>query len=386
MSGIGSTRRRVAMAVTIAAIGVGAVGTADAADSTGAAGAIGNRAFLDSNANGRWDAGEPGLAGIRVTVSNLAGTPLVTGFTAGGGWWGIRNLPTTQCYKLAYTIPSEYLATAIPAPNTPNASTIGPDGTVPTTICPTAAPQDQWDAGFVPQPSGGPGGTGRVGNRAWTDTDGDGMQDADEPGLVGLRVHLARADGSWFLTGLTGEGGYWGFGNLPTDRCFRLRYEPPASTRPSPTAVNGVATQSTIGADNEVPGLICPTSEPQNQWDAGFVPFDTNGVGPGYLGDRVLLDNGNGVVDAADTGLADVPVRLIDPIGRALRSGVTGPGGWYGFRDLRTDRCYRVEITVPAGTQLLGDRVDANGRWSDALCPKPAAPTIATVDFLLRRA
>lgn len=260
-------RARVASAAALAVavvggavLGIVPVGTADA--QTGA-GPIGNRAFVDTNANGRQDAGEPGLAGVRVTVSNLAGRALVTGLTADGGWYGFRNLSTSTCYRLGFAIPSGYVASPQPPSGTANASTVGADGVVTSDVCPTAAAQEQWDAGFV---------------------------------------------------------------------------------RRSAPATNG------------------------------------------YIGDRVTLDtNGNGAPDGTDTGLAGVPIRLLDTTGRTLVAGSTAPGGWYGFRNLRTDRCYLVEITMPAGHRNADRRVTSAGRWVDSVCPLPAIPSLGDVDFLLER-
>lgn len=38
-----------------------------------------------------------------------------------------------------------------------------------------------------------------IGNRVWQDTDGDGIQDADEPGIAGVEVKLLAADGTTLL-------------------------------------------------------------------------------------------------------------------------------------------------------------------------------------------
>ena len=60
-----------------------------------------------------------------------------------------------------------------------------PEPTPEPTPVPTVAP--------TPEPTPAPG-TGIVGNRLWEDTNGNGVQDANEPGINGATVNLWTAD------------------------------------------------------------------------------------------------------------------------------------------------------------------------------------------------
>jgi hypothetical protein len=61
-----------------------------------------------------------------------------------------------------------------------------------------------WDAGFYQ--------TSSLGNFVWNDLDGDGIQDAGEPGIPGITVTLTGTDGNGNPVNLTtttdGNGGY----------------------------------------------------------------------------------------------------------------------------------------------------------------------------------
>ncbi|MEZ0610771.1 SdrD B-like domain-containing protein [Fibrella sp. WM1] len=50
-----------------------------------------------------------------------------------------------------------------------------------------------------------------IGNRLWVDTNGDGVQDPDEPALAGVRLSLYTADGNWLASTRTNEEGRYTF-------------------------------------------------------------------------------------------------------------------------------------------------------------------------------
>ena len=55
------------------------------------AASISGRVFFDPNENGVFDGGEPGLAGVRVAISQ-GGTPLSTAVTGASGSYAFPNL------------------------------------------------------------------------------------------------------------------------------------------------------------------------------------------------------------------------------------------------------------------------------------------------------
>ncbi len=84
------------------------------------------------------------------------------------------------------------------------------------------------DAGVVPPPV-----RGSIGDLVWSDTDGDGIQDADEPGVAGVRVELLDADGNVVDTVTTGADGSYLFDDLPLGD-YQVRFTAPDGTTLSP--------------------------------------------------------------------------------------------------------------------------------------------------------
>ncbi len=86
------------------------------------------------------------------------------------------------------------------------------------------------DAGVVPPPV-----LGSIGDLVWSDTDGNGIQDADEPGVAGVRVELLDADGNVVDSVTTGADGSYLFDELPLGD-YQVRFTAPDGTTLSPQA------------------------------------------------------------------------------------------------------------------------------------------------------
>lgn len=177
------------------------------------------------------------------------------------------------------------------------------------------------DCGFVQPVS--------VGNFVWQDSNGNGIQDGGEPGLAGVTVTLYNAAGTTQVTTdmngaaiapiLTTSSGAYSFTNLPPGQ-YTVRFVAPAGF--IPTTVN--AAGSTTANDSN--GLTAQSSvltsgNSDNTLDSGFVQ-------PASLGDFVWKDiNRNGIQDANEPGIENVPVTLYDSGGTAIGSTTTNAVG-----------------------------------------------------------
>ena len=285
-----------ATALTTGLIAVGpTIGAATTATAT-----IGNRVWVDTNANGRRDPGEPGLANITLVLSTDTGTPLVRGTTTKGGWWGIANLKP-GCYTLNITIPDGHTASP-----TGHESTINANGST-TKICVAAGDtQNQWDAGIVP-PTGTPTPiTGRIGNRVFKDTNFNGLKDRADTGLAGIPVTLRNNAGTTIATGTTAEGGWYGFTDLPTDECYTVAVTIPDGYQTSPLGDPTKPGASTANPDGTT-GPICLTANTpnQDQWDTGLMTFATGDTPTITINATFWYDNNNNKI--RDNG--DTPAR-----------------------------------------------------------------------------
>jgi hypothetical protein len=164
---------------------------------------VGNFVWDDLDGDGRQDAGEPGVAGITVQLWNAAKTQLFDSATtnASGNYTVVAPLPGE--YRVRVVLPS--------GTNFTNKDLAVGDDQLDSDINPSglnAGFSDVYDFGSnlisittidagllvlkTPTPTRTPTPI-NVGNLVWEDFDGDGQQDAGEPGVAGITVQLWNA-------------------------------------------------------------------------------------------------------------------------------------------------------------------------------------------------
>jgi hypothetical protein len=207
---------------------------------------------------------------------------------------------------------------------------------------------------------------GAIGNRVWLDENGDGIQDAGEPGIGGVTVELLDNSGTVIAVTLTDTDGGYLFPNLPAGD-YQIRVD----TQTLPLDNNGnPVVQSQLARPNEdfgnqtqlggtggdaypvtlVAGEENLTADFGYNWQpSGNVEGNT---GPAALGDRIWIDaNGDGVQDPGEPGVAGVSVTLTGAGADGIfgtgddttASTTTGPAGDYIFNDLPTG-AYTVTV------------------------------------------
>ncbi|KJK49191.1 hypothetical protein UK23_14955, partial [Lentzea aerocolonigenes] len=196
--------------------------------------------------------------------------------------------------------------------------------------------------------------TATVGDFVWSDANGNGLQDAGEPGVPGVAVALLQpgpdgvagtGDDIPVATTTTGPAGGYLFTNLPAGSYF-VKFTAPANAVPSPQNAGDDATDSDGDANGLTAVFPLILGQQDLSWDQGYVPAS------GAVGDRVWSDlDGDGVQDAGEPGVPNVPVEL-------FRQGPNGPvsvgttttdtNGIYLFSGLSAGD-YFVKFTPPAG-------------------------------------
>ncbi|MGL5859995.1 MAG: SdrD B-like domain-containing protein, partial [Phycicoccus sp.] len=285
---------------------------------------LGDRVWWDLDGDGVQDAGEPGIPGVEVTATGPNGVTLTT-TTGADGRYGFSDI---QPGEWTVTV-GDGLPAGIAATYDADGGTTAPDGSSTTTLA--VADLDQ-DFGYR--------GTGSIGDTVWLDRDGDGSQDAGEPGLAGVRVVLvfAGADGDPATTddnieieATTDADGRYAFENLPAG-VFTVRVD--TSTLPPGVA----ATADRDGGDDSTSRVTLTTGQTVDDVDFGY-------RGTASIGDTVWWDrDGDRTQDTAgagaEPGLSGVTVRVT----------WAGPDG-----DLTTTADNEVFTTVTAanGTYLV---------------------------------
>ncbi|QFU94266.1 SdrD B-like domain-containing protein [Amycolatopsis sp. YIM 10] len=183
---------------------------------------VGDYVWLDTDRNGLQDPGEPPVEGVRATLFDGAGTAVETTRSGENGRYLFGDLPDGAyhvCFDLD-ALPAQvgdHRLTAMNAGNDAVDSDVDPE-----TGCtrPALTSTDlTLDAGLT-----APG--NELGDYAWLDQDGDGLQSPEEPPVEGVRVALHHGDGT--PTGIavtTGPDGRYAFSNLPDGSylvCFDL--------------------------------------------------------------------------------------------------------------------------------------------------------------------
>ena len=115
---------------------------------------LGNRVWLDTNADGHQDTNESGLAGVVVKLYDATGEFMALTVTDNNGNYAFTNLPP-GAYFVEFIMPDGYafspLGLTIGSDNDSNADLIT-GRTPPITL--TAGAQDlSWDAGFYQKPT-----------------------------------------------------------------------------------------------------------------------------------------------------------------------------------------------------------------------------------------
>ncbi|MEM7535401.1 MAG: SdrD B-like domain-containing protein [Chloroflexota bacterium] len=314
--------------------------------------AVGDRVWEDRDADGIQELGEPGVAGIRVSLFTAAGNDTgLTTVTDSDGLYRFENLAPGDYYVVfdLSTVPVGYMPT-IPNVGSDDAfdsDAFGPNSSAPGRTDPTpyilsGGEDTSLDMGIVELVS--------VGDRVWLDSDGDGLQGESELGLPNVEVTLFNANGlPVFVNGrpsttTTDGNGNYRFDGLPPGSYFVVFN---LNSLPD----NHVATVSNVGSDDTLDS-DANTSNGQTAVTPYLIGGDADlsldmgvqdllGV---RIGDTVWLDrNGNGVQDAGEPGVPGVSITA--HTGQHVPLGVTAvtdDNGNYLFADLPPGSYYIV--------------------------------------------
>ena len=258
--------------------------------------------FADINGNASRDVGEPGLGGVTVILS------------AGSGESATQNATTVAdgTYSFANVPVGKNNVTVLPAQST---SAVGATSFVVTVAA--------GDANVVAPPVGLRT-SGRAAGVVFTDLNGNGKQDANEPGFAGATVSLdLNVDGTTEFTTTSTDGtGAFAFNNLP-DGVHKLTVATPLNSKV--TTVSSSLISITNGSV-ATPMLI------------GVQP--TSAV------------TGRVVLGGSTSGLANIAVGLdTNGDGHADLTATTDDQGQYVFTNVPVGTL-QVVFTAPAGTRF----------------------------------
>ena len=324
---------------------------------------IGNFVWDDTDGDGVQDGGEPGIPGVTVVLTGTDGTGAAVSLTTttdGSGAYLFPNLvPGT--YKLTFTTPAGFTVTAVDrGGNDATDSDVNPaNGMTPTEVLISGENNLTYDAGYYKPAS--------IGNFVWDDTDGDGVQDAGEPGVPGVSVTLTGTDGTGAavnLTTTTDATGLYTFGNLVPGTYIVTVTQPVGYTFTAPDQGGNDATDSDSNpATGAMPAEVLVSGENNLTYDAGIYK-------PASLGNYVWEDtDADGIQDGGESPIPGVTVVLTGTTGSGTPVSITTTtdgSGLYLFNNL-VPGTYKVTFTAPAGyTATFPDKGGDDTKDSDA--------------------
>lgn len=339
---------------------------------------VGDRVWKDDNGNGIQDAGEVGVAGVTLVLLNSAGQIVGTTTTDAFGNYKFSNL-TPGSYSVRVVPPANYTLSAKDQGVDDNLDSDFDIVSYTTASFTLTAGQNKTDvdAGLkFTQPQ-----TASVGDRVWLDTNGDGIQDAGEPGVSGVLVTLYNNSGVAVANTYTDANGNYLFTDVtPGSYTVGVSLPPAMVFSPSNGALP-VANNSDINPANGRTASFTVNAGDQIRYvDAGL---KTQQSANGSVGDYVWNDlNKDGVQDAGEQGIAGVTVRLINTTTNTIiATTTTDANGKYIFNDV-VPGSYLVEFVTPPGytttTKLNTSPVtDATDSDADAATGRTGSFTLA---------
>jgi uncharacterized repeat protein (TIGR01451 family) len=261
---------------------------------------IGDFVWNDLDRDGIQDAGEPGIAGatVRLTITWPNGSSTtVTTVTDANGNYSFGNLLLDEdfdgagagepTFVVTFETPTGYVPTLADQGGNDD---LDSDGATETVTLTEGQNVTNVDSGFRQ--------VVYIGDRVWSDYDGDGVQDANEPGLPGVVVELdngACTVGVDCPTRTTDANGNYAFDDLP------------------------LGTYTVIVRTATLPAGMNQTGDPDATFDhqhtvvasspGVYDTVDFGYQGTASLGDYVWNDlDGDGVQDAGESGIGGVTV------------------------------------------------------------------------------
>ncbi len=326
---------------------------------------LGNRIWIDTNLNGTQDAGEAGLADATVALFLADGTPAVdidgvavaAQITGINGFYRFTRLPEGD-YIIRVTPPTGYgLTSGSGDPDDDDNSDSngvlngGIVETPPITLAMGSEPVGDGDdsnrsnltldVGFIVLSS--------IGDRAWIDTNANGVQDPGEPGRAGISVELLDNGGAVLASQSTDANGNYLFTDLAPGN-YRVRFTTPAGFGFSGQHLGGDSALDSDAdpASGESQLVTLAANARDDNIDAGIFQL-------GSIGHLVWRDmDADSTRDFFEPTLSGVTVKLFDGGNALVDTQVTDFAGAYLFENVRPGS-YRVDVdetSLPVGLVL----------------------------------
>jgi|GEM_PF-2590285 len=325
---------------------------------------IGDRIWIDDNANGTQDANESDYNGsITVTLYSSSGSVVATQITTDGSY-KFNNL-TPASYFVEFTLPNGYRVTTQGSGNSSDSDVNATTLRTPLTTLSSGENDMNWDMGIVPVANS-------IGDRVWHDLNANGIQDAGEPKFDELiTVTLYDSNGTKVAEINTTDGTYL-FENIQKGEYYVV-FTLPKDYEVSPQGEgNHTTLDSSIDPITHKSSLITIDGNSDLSIDVGVYKKVS-------LGDKIWIDsNRNGIQDANESSFNEpVTVTLYDKDGQIVATQDTSDGS-YRFEDLIPNDYY-VTFTLPQGYSVSAMNQGSNGELDSDINTSTFSSSILTL-------
>ncbi len=314
-------------------------------------GAISGSVLIDVNGNGVAESGDTNvLSGVTIELltNNVV---FATTVTAANGGYSFTNLVPGAYTVREIDLSGWYSTLDVSAPN---------NNLIPVNLTSgeNSVGNDFYDSMY-----------GELGDFVWEDLNGDGVQDAGEPGMTNVTVRLLDSGSNVLFTTVTDLNGAYSFTNLEAST-YLIQVVPPAQyilTLPNTSATNDV-----FDSDMEASGFTVPfellSGVTDLSWDAGLTL-------PARIYGHAFLDLNTNLVRTVmvDYPIASMTVTLWRA-GVQIASSLTAAdgSGQYAFNNLiagdytvrfagDTNQLEAVPVIAPATTDPERNRAAVDG-------------------------
>lgn len=311
-------------------------------------GSIGDTVWLDLDNSGTAtvDAGEPGLAGVDITIvwTNPQGANVT--YTATTDADGMYLWPTAPYGDFTVTVDSASLPAGMV--QTFDSDGLGTADTSATTL--DAVTPDDLNQDFSYR------GTGALGDTVWQDDNANGVVDPGEPLLDGVTVTLEYSDpdtGMTFTaTTVTSGGGQYGFDNLPAGD-YTVTVD--VITLPDGLIevfdIDGTNTPSTAT-------IALGDLEVRDDVDFGYQPQTDIAIDKSHVGDFALGSENTWTLEVTNLGpaTAQAPIVIVDTLPAGVNFVRTEGDDWDCTAVSQTVTCTLVNgVGLPINLLALAD-------------------------------
>ena len=178
--------------------------------------------------------------------------------------------------------------------------------------------------------------TGIIGDRVWSDQDGDGIQDVGEAGLAGVTLTLRDASGSIVDTTTSDADGDYHFTGVPFDEDYTV-------TVTNNAVLSGFS--PTVGPQSEGSYVSSPITLTNAITTITDIDFGFDSPNTLTIEDRVWFDaDADQTQDPGEPGIAGVTINLLNASGQVVATSVTDLNGDFSFSGIPDGSNYTLQV------------------------------------------